>query len=118
MSHDGYRGLKVWTKAVDFAVAIYGATEVMPRSEQFGLTSQLRRAAVGIPSNIAEGHGRFTHGEFRNQLSNARGSLNEVETQIEIAHRLAFIPSGVKDQLLTESEEISRMITALKRTLR
>jgi four helix bundle protein len=118
MSYNGYRDLKVWTKAVDFVVTIYGITEPWPRAEQFGLTSQARRAAVGIPSNIAEGHGRFTDGEFRNQLSNARGSLNEVETHVEIAYRLSYLPARTRDEVLRESDDISRMITALKRSRR
>ena len=85
MLYNGYRDLKVWTKAVDFVLMIYSASDDFPPGERFGLTAQIRRAAVRVPSDIAEGHGRFTRGEFRNLLSDARGSLNEVETQCEIA---------------------------------
>src|SRR6185436_17411856 len=65
MSHNGYRGLKVWTKAMDFVVRVHESTEMWPRTQQFGLTSQVTRAAVGVASNIAEGHGRFTGGGSR-----------------------------------------------------
>jgi four helix bundle protein len=80
-----YRDLVVWNKAMELVTEIYRVTHNFPKEELFGLMSQLRRAAVSIPSNIAEGKGRISKGEFRQFLGNARGSLAEVETQILIA---------------------------------
>jgi four helix bundle protein len=79
-----YRDLVAWQKSMDLVVEIYHWTQSFPRTETYGLTSQLRRAAVSIPSNIAEGHDRLSTGEFRQFLGHARGSLVEVETQILI----------------------------------
>src|SRR5512138_1747723 len=87
-----YRDLIAWQKAVRFVVLIYQITALFPKDERFGLISQLRRAAVSIASNIAEGRGRLTPGEFRQMLGNARGSLLEVETQLHIAAELDFLP--------------------------
>jgi len=80
-----YRELSAWQKAMDLAESIYQATRTFPREEQYGLTSQLRRAVISISSNIAEGQGRRSTGEFRQFLGNARGSLFEVETQVLLA---------------------------------
>jgi four helix bundle protein len=81
-----HHNLDVWKKAVEFSVQIYKATEGFPRDERFGLTSQLRRAAVSIAANIAEGAGRKSKKEFANFLSISQGSASEVETEIIIAH--------------------------------
>jgi four helix bundle protein len=86
-----YRDLRVWQKSMDLAEHVYRLTENFPRAEIYGLTSQLRRAAVSIPSNIAEGQGRTSKGEFRLFLGNARGSLLEVETQLMLANRMAYL---------------------------
>ena len=118
MASRGYRDLKVWSKSMDLVVSVYKETRVLPNDERFGLTAQSRRAAISIPANIAEGQGRATHGEFRNQLSNARGSLNESETLWEIAYRLNYFTKSQRDVLLASSDEISRMLTALRRSLR
>ena len=118
MLHSGYRDLKVWQKAVDLCVSIYDVTRSFPSDERFGLTSQMRRAAVSIPSNIAEGHGRATLGEYRQGLSYARGSLNEVETDLEIAYRLTYVTHMDRTTVLRDSTEISRMLTVLKRNAR
>jgi four helix bundle protein len=87
MSHS-YRQLLVWQKARSLAVAVYQATEMFPKSEIYGLTSQLRRAGVSVVSNIAEGQGRLTKGEFRHFPGQSRGSLLELETQLDIAFEL------------------------------
>src|SRR5512140_3384974 len=86
-----YRDLVVWQKAIQFVTHIYRVTSTFPDNERYGLVSQLRRAAVSIPSNIAEGQGRLTEGEFRQFLGHARGSLLEVETQLFIAQELSFL---------------------------
>ena len=85
-----YRELAAWKRAMDMVGMVYRATGCFPREELYGLTSQVRRAAVSVPSNIAEGQGRLTKGEFKQSLGQARGSLQEVETQILLAQRLAF----------------------------
>ena len=86
-----YRDLVAWNKAMELVTEIYRVTKEFPKEEVFGLMSQLRRAAVSIPSNIAEGKGRLSKGEFRQFLGNARGSLAELETQIIIAQNLNYL---------------------------
>jgi four helix bundle protein len=86
-----YKDLVAWQKAMDLVTATYRATAGFPRDELFGLTSQLRRAAVSIPSNIAEGQGRLSEKEFRHFLGQARGSLMEAETQLQIAENLGYL---------------------------
>jgi len=83
--------LDVWKKSIDFVVVLYKATEGFPKDEKFGLTSQLRRAAVSIPANIAEGAARRSDKEFAHFLSNSQGSASEVETELLIARRLAYV---------------------------
>jgi four helix bundle protein len=85
-----YKDLVAWQKSMDLVTATYRATAGFPRDELFGLASQLRRAAVSIPSNIAEGQGRLSEKEFRHFLGQARGSLMEVETQLQVAENLGF----------------------------
>jgi four helix bundle protein len=113
-----FRDLIVWNKAMDLVTAIYACTECFPQKEQYGLTSQLRRAAVSVPSNIAEGHGRKSKGEFRQFLSNARGSLMELETQIEIAFRLRFINANDRERVISQVEEIARLTNGLWNSLK
>jgi four helix bundle protein len=113
MTVKSYRDLLVWQKAMDLAVAIHPIALSFPKAELFGLTSQLNRAAVSVPSNIAEGHGRRTTGDFIHFLSIARGSLNEVETQITLASRYDYIPDPVHDQLLETTAEVGRMLNGL-----
>ena len=115
---NGYRDLKVWQKAIDLSVMVYKTTQRFPREERFGLTSQLRRAAVSVPANIAEGHGRTTAGEYRQGLSVGRGSLKEVETLCEIAYRLEYLDEEAYRTLLSLCTEISKMLTVLKRSIR
>ncbi|MFN2572720.1 MAG: four helix bundle protein [Gemmatimonadales bacterium] len=90
-----YRDLKVWRIAVELTLEVYRITESLPRSEQFGLTSQVRRAAVSVVTNIAEGHARSTRGEYRNFLSIARGSAIEVEVQLFLAEQLGYVQSAM-----------------------
>ncbi len=112
-----YSELIVWQKSMNLVEAIYKATAEFPSEERFGLSSQIRRAAVSIPSNIAEGHGRKSTGSFINFLSIAFGSLMEVETQIQIATRLNFLSDDKATALLAQTDEIGKMISGLKKSL-
>ncbi len=112
-----YSELVVWQKAMDLVTEIYRATATFPAEERFGLSSQARRAAVSIPSNIAEGHGRKLTGAYINHLSIAYGSLMELETQVQIARRLSFIQDDRAAALLKQMDEISRMLTGLRKSL-
>jgi four helix bundle protein len=118
MKFKSYRDLEVWQKAMDLAVECYEETKEFPRSEAFGLTSQLRRAAVSIPANIAEGHARHYTAEFLRHLSIAYGSLAELETHIQIAQRLIYFESAQADKLLAKTSEIGRMINGLRKSLK
>ena len=113
-----HHNLDVWRKAVDFVIDIYRATENFPKEEKFGLTSQLRCAAVSIPANVAEGAGRKSEKEFLQFLSIAQGSAGEVETELVIAFRLEFIDKSKYNRLLESLDDISRMLTGLSNHLR
>jgi four helix bundle protein len=117
MVHD-YRDLIVWQKAIDLVEAIYQATAKFPREELYGLTIQIRRASVSIPSNVAEGHGRTSTRDFLHFLSISHGSLKEVETQIIIAERLKYIDCQTKDHLFEKTSEVGRLISGLSNSLR
>ena len=113
-----YRDLIVWQKSMQLVTAIYQATEEFPKGEQFGLTAQVRRAAVSIPSNIAEGFGRQLTGDFGRFLTVARGSLYELQTQMEIAMNLRYLTEEVVGKLSTQASEIERMLNKLISTVR
>lgn len=112
-----HKKLEVWKKALEFVTKIYKVTESFPDSEKFGLISQVRRAAVSIPSNISEGAARSSKKEFIHFLSIAQGSTSELETQLIIANNLGFLRKEDLS-LLDELDEISRMIIGLIKTLR
>jgi four helix bundle protein len=112
LSHK-YQDLIAWQKAKVLATEIYRATENFPKSEMYGLTSQLRRAAVSVPSNIAEGQGRLTKGEFCHFLGQARGSLLELETQLAISVDLSFLQQTEFKQLQERSAEVCRILNGL-----
>ncbi len=118
MASHGYRELVVWQKAMHLVTEIYRATEVFPQSERFGLQSQIRRAVVSIPSNIAEGQGRDSNKEFVHHLSFAYGSLMEAETQLQIAVNLGYIETSRVERLLEDAAEIGRMLNGLSRSIR
>ncbi len=118
MAVRNYRDLKVWQRGVDLVVQYYQMTELFPRRELYGLVSQIRRAAVSIPSNIAEGNGRDHLGDYLRHLSFASGSLKELETQLWIANRLDFIDEPRLDEVLVGTAEVGRMLSGLKRNLR
>ena len=111
-----YRDLLVWQKAMDFAEHVYMVQKTFPVEERFGLCDQLRRAVVSIPSNIAEGRGRDSAKDFAHFLMIARGSLNEVATQLELAVRLGYMTSG--GGLYDEAQEVRKMLNAMIRRLR
>lgn len=117
MRVQSYRDLRVWKTAVELTLEIYRITESLPPSERFGLSSQLRRAAVSIASNIAEGHARTTRGEYLNFLSMARGSAIEVEVQLFLAEQIGYLQSPTLVKARRYCDAISRMITTLKRAL-
>lgn len=112
-----YSELVVWQKAMDLVTEIYKITATFPADERFGLSSQARRAAVSIPSNLAEGHGRKATGAYINHLSIAHGSLMELETQTQIAVRLSFIAEDKASALLKQMDEIAKMLSSLKKSL-
>ena len=112
-----YRDLEVWQFAMELVVECYRLSATFPNDERFGLTSQLRRAAVSIPANIAEGHGRAVTGAFLNHLSIAAGSLKEVEAHRLIASRFEFVGKDDIAPALDQSARIGRMLTGLKRPL-
>ena len=112
MSHR-YRDLIVWQKAKALAGETYRVTEKFPKSEMYGLTSQLRRAAVSVVSNIAQGHGRLPTGEFHHFLGQSRGSLLELETQFAIAVELNYLGPGEFDNLDLRMSEVGRLLNGL-----
>ena len=118
MKSSDYRQLKVWQKAMDLTVEIYALVKLLPKEETYALSDQMRRAVVSIPSNIAEGQGRNTDKEFIKFLSIARGSLWELETQIEICERLHYIDSDKKANLYCMTTEVSKMLNALSNALK
>ena len=110
----GHRDLVAWQRAMQLVRNVYAETTEFPRHELYGLASQLRRAAVSVPSNLAEGASRNSRGEFRQFIGNARGSLAEVETQLEIAKDLGYMERDAAEKLLKEVDEISRMLSGLR----
>ena len=108
-----YQDLIAWQKAIALVTEIYKITETFPKTEIYGLTNQIRRSAVSVPSNIAEGQGRASSGEFRHFLGIARGSLLELETQIIIARNLQFLSSDNAEHLLSLIKEVSKVLYGL-----
>jgi len=117
VSHS-YRDLIVWQKAKRLAVHVYLQTEHFPKAETYGLTSQIRRAAISVVSNVAEGQGRLTTGEFQQFLGHSRGSLLELETQLEIAYELHFMDDVAYESLSQESYQVLGLINRLLDSLR
>ena len=113
MAWSSYKDLIVWQKSMALTGDIYKITEKLPKSETYGLTDQLRRAAVSVPSNIAEGHGRKTSKDFLHFLSIANGSCMEMETQLLICVQLKMLSNEDIKDLLTDINEISRMLCSV-----
>jgi four helix bundle protein len=112
-----FRDLRVWQAGIDLVTEVYRLTSSFPQEELYGLTSQLRRAAVSVPSNIAEGHARESSKEYLNHLSIAQGSLAELQTQLEIALRLDFIEEYAAHPVLELATALSRQIYALRNAI-
>jgi four helix bundle protein len=112
-----YSELLVLEKAMDLVTHVYQLTPALPPEEKFGLVSQLQRAVVSIPANIAEGHGRKLTGAYLNHISIANGSLMEVETLVQIACRLGYLTQQQVDDVLNRSDEIGKMLSGLHRSL-
>ena len=110
---ESYRDLIAWQRAMRLVTRIYEATRAFPRDELYGLTNQLRRSAVSVPSNIAEGQARFSRKEFHHFLSLARGSLVEIETQLIIAQNLGYLSPKQSQPVLSEAAELGRVLNGL-----
>jgi four helix bundle protein len=108
-----YRDLVAWKRAVELVTHVYGLTKSFPDDERCGLAAQLRRAAVSVASNIAEGQGRFSRGEFKQFLGHARGSLLEIETQMTIATNLGYLDSRQSEVVFELSSEVGRILNGL-----
>jgi four helix bundle protein len=112
-----FKELKVWQQAVELAVDVYKTTKNFPSEERYGITSQIQRSAVSIPSNIAEGAGRNTNNEFNHFLGITSGSSNELETQIIIANRLDYLNTESFNQITKQILDIQNMLSGLKGSL-
>jgi four helix bundle protein len=113
-----YKDLIAWQKAMNLVSSIYDATDEFPKRETYSLTDQMRRAAVSIPSNIAEGQAHYSNREFLHFLRHSRGSLAELETQVLIAQRRNYLSEGQASDLLKQADEVSRILTGLITSLR
>ncbi|MDO9467476.1 MAG: four helix bundle protein [Thiobacillus sp.] len=114
---NNYRDLKVWQMAMKLTEDIYRTTESFPSRETYALANQLQRAAVSIPSNIAEGHARNSTKDYLRFISISQGSLAEAETQLELAHRLGYFPQAELLCLLEQTNEVGRMLHGLRSAL-
>jgi four helix bundle protein len=110
-----FEDLIVWQRSMSFAERVYRLTQTFPTHERYGLVSQLRRSSASVSANIAEGSGRFTPGEFKNALSNSRGSLKESESFLIFTGRVGYLPQIEIDAARSEADEISRMLTGLRK---
>lgn len=113
-----YRDLRVWQRSMELVISVYSVTKRFPKEELYGLVSQMRRAAVSVPSNIAEGKGRLTDRDRAHFFSQARGSLLELETQTLIAAKLNYMPDATAQSILELSNEVGRMLSSLVESIR
>lgn len=113
----GYEDLAVWQKAMDLAVMIYALGQLLPKSEVYGMTSQIQRAASSVPANIAEGYQRGTRKDYARFIAVARGSLAETETFLMLAMRIGHLPDAAATPCLEAAREVGRMLTSLKQKL-
>jgi four helix bundle protein len=112
-----YKDLIAWQKSMDLVSALYDATESFPKRETYSLTDQMRRAAVSVPSNIAEGRAHYTDREFRHFLRRSRGSVAELETQVMIARQRNYLSESQASELLKRTDEVSRILSGLINSL-
>jgi four helix bundle protein len=118
MAVKSFHDLITWQKAMQLVEDVYQVSQSFPKEERYGLTNQVRRAAVSVPSNIVEGQGRESTQEFIRFLSIARGSLYEVETQLLIAQRLRYLPEAKTQELKCQIDEVGRLINGLTNSLK
>ncbi len=118
MGMHNYRELKIWQRSMDFVEKIYKISSGFPKEEKYGLIAQIRGCAVSIPSNISEGAGRATNKQFKYFLEISMGSINELQTQIELAHRFTYIPKDAYEELIDEGLQIYKMILAFYNSLK
>src|SRR2546429_2823052 len=118
VSLKSYRDLVVWQKGMDLVVECYRITNLLPKNEIYGLASQIQRAAVSIPANIAEGHGRDHLGDYLHHLSVANGSLMELETHLLLLPRLSYVSSSELERAFTLTDEIGKMLSGLSKSLK
>lgn len=115
---DSFKDLIVWQRAIELSFAIYKLTALFPASERFGLSNQLRRAAVSVPSNIAEGYGKSTRGEYLSFLGHARGSNGEIQTQLIISRGLGFGSESLRKTAEDLADEVGKMLVSMMNRLR
>jgi len=113
-----HRKLDVWHKSMGLVSEVYKLTSTFPKAEEYGLSSQIRRAAVSVPSNLAEGAARKGNKEFKQFLNIAQGSLSELDTQVELAHMLGYMADEKHRELMTKMTEISKMLYGLANALK
>lgn len=118
MTQNGYKDLIAWQRGMELVTAIYDPTDRFPSNKQFGLVSQLRRAAVSVPSNIAEGKCHYSNRDFVRFLRHARGSLAEIETQVLIAHQRKYLNTETITNLAQKIDELGRILSGLINSLR
>jgi four helix bundle protein len=118
MTLKSYRDLKVWQKAMDLVVECYRITTLLPKNETYGLVSQIQRAAVSIPANIAEGQGRDHLGDYLHHLSMDNGSLMELETHLLLLPRLSYLSSSELENAFHLTDEVGKMLSGLSKSLK
>ncbi len=118
MGMHNYRELKIWQRSMDFVEKIYQVSSEFPKEEKYGLTAQIRACVVSIPSNISEGAGRGTNKQFKRFLEFSMGSINEVQTQLELAFRVKYLSKNIYESLIDEALQIYKMILGFYNSLK
>ena len=118
MGMHNYRELKIWQRSMDFVVKVYEISAEFPKEERYGLISQLRACVVSVPSNISEGAGRGTNKQFKRFLEISMGSINEAQTQIELAYRVNYVKKEIYESLIDEALQIYKMILSFYNSLK